>query len=178
MKITLKSNNGKSVTIPMEDLIQKYWADENDKPNRIEMSATVKDETVLAAMTICDEKEENYLSVDLESRNEKFDTEALWCSLEAPNTLNPFVTGYLYSGNNETESDDWLVRIVDGYRASDDDSPRIVFANRRTISVQDFREESEGENKYKWFAATENSSTSRSATLISEHAWRKPRTAM
>lgn len=49
----------------------------------------------------------------------------------------------------------WLVRIVDGYRAADDDSPRIVFANRRTISVQDFREESEGENKYKWFAATE-----------------------
>lgn len=155
MKITLKSNNGKSVTIPIEDLIQKYWADENDKPNRIEMSATVEDETILAAMTICDEKEENYLSVDLESRNEKFDTEALWCSLEAPNTLNPFVTGYLYSGNNETESDDWLLRIVDGYRAADDDSPRIVFANRRTISVQDFREESEGENKYKWFAATE-----------------------
>ena len=116
------------------------------------MSAKVKDETILAAMTICDEKEENYLSVDLESRNEKFDTEALWCSLEAPNTLNPFVTGYLYSGNNETESDDWLVRIVDGYREADDDSPRIAFANRRTISVQDFREEFEGENKYKWFA--------------------------
>lgn len=94
-------------------------------------------------------------SVDLESRNEKFDTEALWCSLEAPNTLNPFVTGYLYSGNNETESDDWLLRIVDGYRAADDDSPRIAFANKRTVSVQDFCEESEGENKYKLFAATE-----------------------
>lgn len=98
MEITLKGNNGKNVIIPIEDLIQKYWTDENSKPNRIEMSATVKDETILAAMTICDEKEENYLSVDLESRNEKFDTEALWCSLEAPNTLNPFVTGYLYSG--------------------------------------------------------------------------------
>lgn len=119
------------------------------------MSATVKDETILAAMTICDEKEENYLSVDLESRNEKFDTEALWCSLEAPNTLNPFVTGYLYSGNNETESDDWLLRIVDGYRAADDDSPRIVFANKRIVSVRDFREELVGENKYKLFAATE-----------------------
>lgn len=155
MDITLKGTNGEKVVIPIEDLIQKYWSDENSKPNRIEMSAKVKDETVLAAMTICDEKEENYLSVDLESRNEKFDTEALWCSLEAPNTLNPFVTGYLYSGNSETESDDWLLRIVDGYRAADDDSPRIVFANRRTVSVQDFCEESEGENKYKLFAATE-----------------------
>lgn len=155
MEITLKGNNGEKVVIPIEDLIQKYWSDENSKPNRIEMSATVKDETILAAMTICDEKEENYLSVDLESRNEKFDTEALWCSLEAPNTLNPFVTGYLYSGNNETESDDWLLRIVDGYRAADDDSLRIVFANKRTVSVQDFCEESEGENKYKLFAATE-----------------------
>lgn len=155
MEITLKGNNGKNVIIPIEDLIQKYWTDENSKPDRIEMSATVKDETILAAMTICDEKEENYLGVDLESRNEKFDTEALWCSLEAPNTLNPFVTGYLYSGNNETETDEWLVRIVDGYRAADDDSPRIVFANRRAVSVQDFCEESEGENKYKLFAATE-----------------------
>ena len=98
MEIMLKGNNGEKVVIPIEDLIQKYWSDENSKPNRIEMSTTVEDETILAAMTICDEKEENYLSVDLESRNEKFDTEALWCSLEAPNTLNPFVTGYLYSG--------------------------------------------------------------------------------
>lgn len=155
MKITLKSNNGKIVTIPMEDLIQKYWTDEDSEPNRIEMSATVKDETILAAMTICDEKEENYLSVDLESRNEKFDTKALWCSLEAPNTLNPFVNGYLYSGNSETESNDWLVRIVNGYRAANDDSPRIVFANKRIVSVQDFREEPVGENKYKLFAATE-----------------------
>lgn len=65
------------------------------------------------------------------------------------------MTGYLYSGNNETESDDWLVRIVDGYRAADDDSPRIVFANKRIVSVRDFREELVGENKYKLFAATE-----------------------
>lgn len=114
MDIMLKGNNGEKVVIPIEDLIQKYWSDENSKPNRIEMSATVKDETILAAMTICDEKEENYLSVDLESRNEKFDTEALWCSLEAPNTLNPFVTGYLLlAGYNvmreqlESTDSDW-----------------------------------------------------------------------
>lgn len=155
MKITLKSNNGKSVTIPIEDLIQKYWADENDKPNRIEMSATVEDETILAAMTICDEKKDHYLNIDLESRNEKFGTEALWSSLEAPNSLNPFVTGYLYSGNNETETDEWLVRIGDGYRAADDDSPQIIFVNEEAVSIQDSRGEFESENKYKWFAATE-----------------------
>lgn len=166
MDITLKGNNGEKVVIPIEDLIQKYWSDENSKPNRIEMSATVKDETILAAMTICDEKEENYLSVDLESRNEKFDTEALWCSLEAPNTLNPFVTGYLYSGNNETESDDWLLRIVDGYRAADDDSPRIVFANKRTVSVQDFCEESEGENKYRIFVPCGESKAAAAANRL------------
>ena len=156
MEITLKGNNGEKVVIPIENLIQKYWSDENSKPNRIEMSAKVKDETILAAMTICDEKEENYLSVDLESRNEKFDTEALWCSLEAPNPTNPFVTGYLYSGNNETESDDWLVRIVDGYRAEVDDSRRNIFVNRNVASVQDAYEKFQGETKYKWFATTEN----------------------
>lgn len=59
MDIMLKGNNGEKVVIPIEDLIQKYWSDENSKPNRIEMSATVKDETILAAMTICDEKDEN-----------------------------------------------------------------------------------------------------------------------
>lgn len=66
MDITLKGNNGEKVVIPIEDLIQKYWSDENSKPNRIEMSAKVKDETILAAMTICDEKEENYLD-DMET---------------------------------------------------------------------------------------------------------------
>lgn len=49
MDITLKGTNGEKVIIPIEDLIQKYWSDENSKPNRIEMSAKVKDETVLAA---------------------------------------------------------------------------------------------------------------------------------
>lgn len=43
MDIMLKGNNGEKVVIPIEDLIQKYWSDENSKPNRIEMSATVKD---------------------------------------------------------------------------------------------------------------------------------------
>ena len=178
MDITLKGNNGEKVVIPIEDLIQKYWSDENSKPNRIEMSAKVKDETILAAMTICDEKEENYLSVDLESRNEKFDTEALWCSLEAPNTLNPFVTGYLYSGNNETESDDWLLRIVDGYRAADDDSPRIVFANKRTVSVQISVNSPRVKTSISCLPPLRNSLTNRSATPISERVWRKPRTTM
>ena len=178
MDITLKGNNGEKVVIPIEDLIQKYWSDENSKPNRIEMSAKVKDETILAAMTICDEKEENYLSVDLESRNEKFDTEALWCSLEAPNTLNPFVTGYLYSGNNETESDDWLLRIVDGYRATDDDSPRLFSQTKESsafgISVKSPRVKT----SISCLPPLRNSLTNRSATPISELVWRKPRTAM
>lgn len=84
MDITLKGNNGEKVVIPIEDLIQKYWSDENSKPNRIEMSAKVKDETILAAMTICDEKEENYLSVDLESRNEKVEEKYGWLDVYVP----------------------------------------------------------------------------------------------
>lgn len=178
MKITLKSNNGKSVTIPIEDLIQKYWADENDKPNRIEMSATVEDETILAAMTICDEKEENYLSVDLESRNEKFDTEALWCSLEAPNTLNPFVTGYLYSATTKrkamigcfalwTAIEQLMTILRESFSRTEEPSAfRISVKNPRV------------KTSISGLPPRKNSSTSRSATLISEHAWRKPRTAM
>lgn len=32
MEIMLKGNNGEKVVIPIEDLIQKYWSDENSKP--------------------------------------------------------------------------------------------------------------------------------------------------
>lgn len=103
MDITLKGNNGEKVVIPIEDLIQKYWSDENSKPNRIEMSATVKDETVLAAMTICDEKEENYLSVDLESRNEKFDTPVMmiW---RLTSLLPSLLTVFVLTGMNQNAS--------------------------------------------------------------------------
>ena len=178
MDITLKGNNGEKVVIPIEDLIQKYWSDENSKPNRIEMSATVKDETILAAMTICDEKEENYLSVDLESRNEKFDTEALWCSLEAPNTLNPFVTGYLYSGTTKRKA---MIGCFALWTA---------IGQLMTIHRELFSQTKESSAfgisvKNSWVKTSisclpprRNSLTSRSATLISEHAWRKPRTAM
>lgn len=53
MDITLKGNNGEKVVIPIEKLIQKYWSDENSKPNRIEMSAKVKDETILGLRLSC-----------------------------------------------------------------------------------------------------------------------------
>lgn len=39
--------------------------------------------------------------------------------------------------------------------AADDDSPRLIFVNEEAVSIQDSRGEFEGENKYKWFAATE-----------------------
>ena len=177
MKITLKSNNGKSVTIPMEDLIQKYWADENDKPNRIEMSTTVKDETILAAMTICDEKEENYLSVDLESRNEKFDTEALWCSLEAPNTLNPFVDTCIPATTKRKAMIGWFVlwtAIEQPMTILRESFSRTEEPSAFRISVKNPRVKT----SISGLPPRKNSSTSRSATLISEHAWRKPRTAM
>lgn len=53
---------------------------------------------------------------------------------------------YDYWNGDDQESVEWVVY---------EDSPRIVFANKRTVSVQDFCEESKGENKYKLFAATE-----------------------
>ena len=79
MDITLKGNNGEKDVIRNEALNQKYRSDGNSNPNPNEKSAKDKVENNKGPMTICDEKEENYLSVDLERRNEKVDTEALWC---------------------------------------------------------------------------------------------------
>ena len=157
MEITLKGYNDEKVVIPRENLIEKDWVGIEGKPKYIEMSATVEDETILAGMEICDEKKSSYLSVDLLSRNEKFGTDALWCSLEAPNSINSFVTGYMYAGNNETESDDWLVRMVDSYRTQEDDSRRVIFVDNDIASVQNSRKEfASKKNKYKWFAASED----------------------
>lgn len=160
MDITLKGNNGEKVVIPIEDLIQKYWSDENSKPNRIEMSAKVKDETILAAMTICDEKEENYLSVDLESRNEngeetkesypgiwlttdnvKSHRHGSWFRLELPNDTNDIVMGHLYAGDDDMETDQPLAIIADGVRADGDESKRILWVDEDVTCVKSMNDD-------------------------------------
>ena len=46
---------------------------------------------------------------------------------ELPNEDNNQVVTFLYAGNDETETDDWLACIADGIRGANDNSRRIMY---------------------------------------------------
>lgn len=155
MKITLRGCNGKKREIPLEELIEKFWDDEQHNPISVEMSTSTCDEEIYAEMNIMPEEKGYFPCISLESRNEKIGKNARWFELETPNLDSPFVVGKMYAGNTETETDEWLVRIVDGFRGFSDDSPRTIYVDNRLANIQD----ANGNYKnaqYKWFAATES----------------------
>lgn len=155
MKITLRGCNGKKREIPLEELIEKFWDDKQSKPTCVEMSTSTCDEEIYAEMNIMPEEKGYFPCISLESRNEKFGKHAHWFELETPNLDSPFVVGKMYAGNTKTETEEWLVRIVDGFRGSDDIFPRTIYANHPKVNIQD----ADGNYKdaqYKWFAVTEN----------------------
>ena len=136
MKITLKGCNGKKREIPLEELIEKFW-DEQHNPISVEMSTSTCDEEIYAEMNIMPEEKGYFPCISLESRNEKFGKHAHWFELETPNLDSPFVVGKMYAGNTKTETEEWLVRIVDGFRGSDDIFPRTIYANHPKVNIQD-----------------------------------------
>ena len=59
---------------------------------------------------------------------------------ELPNEDNAHVSTFLYAGNDETETDDWLACISDGVREGDDESRRMMYADKDLVCVGDARE--------------------------------------
>lgn len=96
--------NGHSCNIPVQEIIDKYWKDET-APFSFEMSTAIGDETIAATAMLGEENPDTYPSIRLDSRNARKDSSATWFILETPNETNPYVTGYAYAGNDETESD-------------------------------------------------------------------------
>lgn len=89
-----------------------YWKDET-APFSFEMSTAIGDETIAATAMLGEESPDTYPSIRLDSRNARKDSSATWFILETPNETNPYVTGYAYAGNDETEGDSWITKIVD-----------------------------------------------------------------
>lgn len=118
--------NGHSCNIPVQEIIDKYWKDET-APFSFEMSTAIGDETIAATAMLGEESPDTYPSIRLDSRNARKNSSATWFILETPNETNPYVTGYAYAGNDETESDSWITKIVDAPRGADDDSKRLVY---------------------------------------------------
>lgn len=104
--------NGHSCNIPVQEIIDKYWKDET-APFSFEMSTAIGDETIAATAMLGEESPDTYPSIRLDSRNARKNSSATWFILETPNETNPYVTGYAYAGNDETESDSWITKIVD-----------------------------------------------------------------
>ena len=67
---------------------------------------------------------------------------------ETPNETNPYVTGYAYAGNDETESDSWITKIVDAPRGADDDSKRLVYIDDDIAETVDTKTASKLNTKY------------------------------
>lgn len=110
--------NGHSCNIPVQEIIDKYWKDET-APFSFEMSTAIGDETIAATAMLGEENPDTYPSIRLDSRNARKDSSATWFILETPNETNPYVTGYAYAGNDETEGDSWITKIVDVPRDDD-----------------------------------------------------------
>lgn len=68
--------------------------------------------------------------------------------METPNETNPYVTGYAYAGNDETESDSWITKIVDAPRGADDDSKRLVYIDDDIAETVDTKTASKLNTKY------------------------------
>ena len=95
--------NGHSCNIPVQEIIDKYWKDET-APFSFEMSTAIGDETIAATAMLGEESPDTYPSIRLDSRNARKNSSATWFILETPNETNPYVTGYAYAGNDETEA--------------------------------------------------------------------------
>jgi hypothetical protein len=135
--------NGHSCNIPVQEIIDKYWKDET-APFSFEMSTAIGDATAMLG----EESPDTYPSIRLDSRNARKNSSATWFILETPNETNPYVTGYAYAGNDETESDSWITKIVDAPRGADDDSKRLVYIDDDIAETVDTKTASKLNTKY------------------------------
>lgn len=139
--------NGHSCNIPVQEIIDKYRKDET-APFSFEMSTAIGDETIAATAMLGEESPDTYPSIRLDSRNARKNSSATWFILETPNETNPYVTGYAYAGNDETESDSWITKIVDAPRGADDDSKRLVYIDDDIAETVDTKTASKLNTKY------------------------------
>lgn len=139
--------NGHFCNIPVQEIIDKYWKDET-APFSFEMSTAIGDETIAATAMLGEESPDTYPSIRLDSRNARKNSSATWFILETPNETNPYVTGYAYAGNDETESDSWITKIVDAPRGADDDSKRLVYIDDDIAETVDTKTASKLNTKY------------------------------
>jgi hypothetical protein len=122
MKMTITGQiDGKSVpiTIPIEKVIEAFWPYAT-KPSTLSVSTDLESDSISADFMLGEETKDSYSGIWLANKNSNTGRTGSWFCLELPNETNDMVKGYLYAGNDKTETDQPLAVIADGVRNEDD----------------------------------------------------------
>lgn len=138
MKMTITGQiDGKSVpiTIPIEKVIEAFWPYAT-KPSVLSVSTELDADGISANFMLGQETKDSYPGIWLTSKNSNTGRAGFWFCLELPNETNDMVKGYLYAGDDETETDQPLAVIADGVRNDDDDSKRMLWVDESLTHVE------------------------------------------
>lgn len=124
MFLIFNGENGKTVKINIENIIQRFSDD---------IGFDVK-----SAGIMLDKKDSSICAWSDDLHEEKSDYPGIWVTgtysmhnldisrTELPNADNETVTTYLYAGRTGQETDDWLLSVHDGERDSEDDIKKRI----------------------------------------------------
>lgn len=126
--IEFKQTNGTVIRLPAREVAAKLGLNlhPGDAVSMVCRDDDCGDE-LIATSRDWDSKNYAYPGIDL---SQVIGEESgLLSSTELPNEDNNQVVTYIYAGNDQTESDDWIACIADGTRAENDESRRVMFVD-------------------------------------------------
>lgn len=136
MKIEIVGSDNRRVEISEQELLEKFWPKDAGAPIVLKLTRQVGPDVIAAQVDFAPEKKDYYPDILLTSYNEVLNKSSTWFSLEAPNSDSNVVVGYLYAGDDRTETDDWIARISDGVRPDGDDGRRLVWVDTDVTSIE------------------------------------------
>lgn len=102
----------------------------------LSVSTELDADGISANFMLGQETKDSYPGIWLTSKNSNTGRAGFWFCLELPNETNDMVKGYLYAGDDETETDQPLAVIADGVRNDDDDSKRVLWVDGSLTHVE------------------------------------------
>lgn len=102
----------------------------------LSVSTELDADGISANFMLGQETKDSYPGIWLTSKNSNTGRAGFWFCLELPNETNDMVKGYLYAGDDETETDQPLAVIADGVRNEDDESKRVLWVDESLTHVE------------------------------------------
>ena len=136
--LEFQTTNGNIVRIPAKEIAEKLGLELHPTGA---VSLVCRDDEhgdELIATSYNWSGEYSYPGIDL--RQNINGTSGLISATELPNEDNFQVMTFLYAGNDETETDDWIACIADGVREDGDESRRMMFVDSDLTCVGSARQ--------------------------------------